>query len=114
MARPIRSGSSADLSEGLEHSGAASKVAVRHRHACAGETRTSAGACATKAGGIQSCDAVAVAEGELRSQDKANVNVLMPRLDLEVNGPKLRYLDRPATYIIKVTNPGDAPRLTSS
>lgn len=99
---------SADLSSGLEHANG-KKAMFDVGTLAPGETRTVQIACATKAGGPQSCDAVAVADGDLRAQDKANVNVMMPRLDVEVNGPKLRYLDRPATYTIKVTNPGDAP-----
>ena len=33
----------------------------------------------------------------------------MPRLDLQMSGPGLRYLGRKAVYSLKVTNPGDAP-----
>ena len=80
----------ADLSNGLEH--ANGKKAVFDVGTLApGETRTMQIACATKAGGVQVCDAVAVAEGDLRAEDKANVNVMMPKLYVEVNGPKLRY-----------------------
>jgi len=38
-----------------------------------------------------------------------SVNVITPRLDLQVIGPGLRYLDRKALYTLRVTNPGDAP-----
>src|SRR5204862_4427561 len=48
-------------------------------------------------------------EGGLKAQDTANINVIMPRLDIAVEGPGLRYLDRKAMYTLKVTNPGDAP-----
>src|SRR5262249_55276659 len=47
--------------------------------------------------------------GNLTAKDAANLDVIMPRLDLAANGPKLRYLDRKATYTFKVTNPGSAP-----
>src|SRR5438067_4336218 len=33
----------------------------------------------------------------------------MPRLDLQIVGPGLKYLERKALYTLKVTNPGDAP-----
>jgi uncharacterized repeat protein (TIGR01451 family) len=33
----------------------------------------------------------------------------MPRLDLQVMGPGVRYLERKGTYTFKVSNPGDAP-----
>ncbi len=74
-----------------------------------GETRSMQMVCSAKEGGVQTCDIVATADGDLRAQDKASVTVIMPKLDLEVNGPKLRYLGRPARFTIKVTNPGDAP-----
>ena len=74
-----------------------------------GETRSVQVLCATKTGGEQKCDAFAEATDGLKAADHASVNVMMPRIDLEVLGPKLRDLDRKATYKFKVTNPGDAP-----
>lgn len=97
----------ADLSEGLEHV-KGHKVDFEIGNLAAGETRSVQLICATKMGGLQTCDALAEADGDLRSQDRAALNVIMPRLDLEATGPKVRYLDRPATYTFKVTNPGDA------
>src|SRR5213078_1603581 len=37
------------------------------------------------------------------------VNVLMPRLDVQLTGPGLRYLERKALYTLRVSNAGDAP-----
>lgn len=73
------------------------------------ETRSVQLVCSTKAGGEQKCDAVAIAEGNLTSQDAATVEVVLPQVDLAVTGPRLRYLDRRATYVFKITNPGSAP-----
>jgi uncharacterized repeat protein (TIGR01451 family) len=73
-----------------------------------GETRSVQVVCATKAPGVQTCDAIAEADGGLKSPDRATVNVIMPNLELQAAGPKLRYLDRKAIYTFKVTNPGDA------
>ena len=51
-----------------------------------------------------------VAEGDgLKATETVKVNVIQPRLDLEFTGPKLRYKDRKGTFVIKLTNPGDAP-----
>ncbi|GIW79087.1 MAG: hypothetical protein KatS3mg105_0894 [Gemmatales bacterium] len=96
-----------ELSEGLEH--------VKGRiidfeigNLAPGESRSVQLICATKAGGPQFCHAVAESEA-LRSEDRVGVNVIMPRIELDiVKAPKLRYLDRPATYVFRVTNPGDA------
>lgn len=97
----------ADLSDGLEHA-RGKKVDFEIGNLGAGESRSVQLICATKMGGLQTCDATAEAEGDLRAQDKASVEVIMPRLALEVSGPKLRFLDRKALYSFKVTNPGDA------
>lgn len=96
------------LSEGLEHA-RGNKVDFEIGNLAAGETRSVQLICGTKTGGVQKCEAVAEADGGLVSKDAANINVIMPRLDLVMQGPALRYLDRKALYTIKVTNPGDAP-----
>ena len=57
---------------------------------------------------------VAEAEAGLRSKDTAAVSVIMPRLDLVLSGPGLRYLGRKAQYTLKVTNPGDATSPTTT
>jgi uncharacterized repeat protein (TIGR01451 family) len=98
----------AELSEGLEHV-RGKKVDFEIGTLNAGETRSVQLICATKMGGIQFVDAVAEADGDLRAQDKASVNVIMPRLDLAIEGPHLKYLGRKASYTVKVSNPGDAP-----
>jgi uncharacterized repeat protein (TIGR01451 family) len=65
--------------------------------------------CTAKAGGEQKCEGIAEAKGDLRIKDRVCVNITAARLDLEVAGPKLRYIDRKAVYTFKVTNPGDCP-----
>jgi len=94
------------LSEGLEHvRGPAIDFDIGNLGA--GETRSVQIMCQAKAGGPQVCKANAEAEG-LNAADSASVNVIMPRIDLQVSGPNLRYLERKALYTIKVANPGDA------
>ncbi len=97
-----------DLSEGLEHI-KGNKIDFDLGSIAAGETRTVQIICGTRTGGEQTCEAYVEGESGLRATDKAAVNVLMPRIDLEMTGPKLKYLDRKAVYTLKVTNPGDAP-----
>ncbi|MFO0845041.1 MAG: hypothetical protein U0797_22065 [Gemmataceae bacterium] len=96
------------LSEGLEHA-RGNKIDFDIGNLAPGESRNVTLLCATRAGGAQKCEAEAAAEGGLVAKDTATLNVIMPRLDLQVVGPRLRYLDRKAIYSLKVTNPGDAP-----
>jgi uncharacterized repeat protein (TIGR01451 family) len=98
----------ASLSDGLEHAGG-SRVDFEIGNLAAGESRNVQLICAARAGGEQKCQALAEAEGGLKVEGQAHVTVSMPRLDLQVLGPGLRYLDRKAVYTFKVTNPGDAP-----
>jgi len=39
---------------------------------------------------------------------KCEVGFVRPSLDIAVDGPKLRYVDRKASYVVKVQNPGPA------
>jgi uncharacterized repeat protein (TIGR01451 family) len=96
------------LSDGLEHA-RGNKFDTDIGNLAPGESRSVQVICGTKMGGIQKCDSTADAEGGLKGSDTASVNVIMPRLDLEIHGPGLKYLERKGLYTLKVTNPGDAP-----
>ncbi len=96
------------LGEGLE-SARGNKAAFDIGVLGAGETRTVTIPCVAKTSGAQKCEAYVEGDGGLKAIDSATMSIIQPRLDLEVTGPKLRYLDRKATYAFKVTNPGDAP-----
>jgi uncharacterized repeat protein (TIGR01451 family) len=98
----------ANLTEGLQHA-RGNKIDFDIGNLAPGESRNVTLLCATQSGGAQKCEVTAEAEGNLKASDAASVNVIMPRLDLVVEGPGLRYLDRKALYTLKVTNPGDAP-----
>ncbi len=76
----------ANLSEGLEHA-RAPKVDFEIGDLAAGDTRSVTLICGTKTGGQQQCDATAEADGGLTSEDAAKVEVIMPRLDLALEGP---------------------------
>lgn len=48
------------------------------------------------------------ADGNLRTERKLDIEVVAPQLDVMVEGPRRRYLERQATYQVSVTNPGTA------
>ncbi len=73
------------------------------------ETRTLQLACIAKGHGSMKATLVASADGNLSATDVASFELLLPRLDLVLNGPKLRFVERPARYTLKVSNPGSAP-----
>jgi uncharacterized repeat protein (TIGR01451 family) len=47
-------------------------------------------------------------EGGLHAEFTSEVDVLAPELEVAVSGPKRRYLEREATYVFSVSNPGTA------
>jgi uncharacterized repeat protein (TIGR01451 family) len=51
---------------------------------------------------------VATADGGLRDQAEARVVIQQPQARLEIDGPKVRYQDRPADFTLRVVNTGDA------
>jgi len=52
---------------------------------------------------------VAKAEGNIRLEERTNIEIVAPQLDVAMEGPKKRYLERAATYTVSVSNPGTAP-----
>ncbi|WP_233216428.1 hypothetical protein [Blastopirellula marina] len=49
------------------------------------------------------------ADGNLSREHGLDLEVVAPKLAIAMNGPKLRYLERPAKYTVSVSNPGTAP-----
>jgi uncharacterized repeat protein (TIGR01451 family) len=97
----------ATLPEGLEHSrGKVLEVDVGTL--APKESRNLQLVCVAKGSGAQKCVVTATAEG-LTVNDTADIEILLPKLDLALQGPKLRYLDRHAVYVLKVSNSGSAP-----
>ncbi|HTU19663.1 MAG TPA: hypothetical protein VMG10_16500 [Gemmataceae bacterium] len=95
------------LTEGLECP-RGNKIDFDIGNLAAGETRNVTVMCMTKLGGPQKCAVSVDAEAGLHAKETATVNVTMPRLELQLVGPGLRYLGRKALFTIKVSNPGDA------
>jgi hypothetical protein len=73
------------------------------------ETRAMQLVCLAKGTGKQKCDVSVTGEGDISGTDTCHFDILVPKLDITMGGPKLRYLERPAIYTLKVTNPGSAP-----
>lgn len=48
-------------------------------------------------------------EGNLRAEARKQIEVTAPQLELAVDGPKKRYLEREASYQVSLHNPGTAP-----
>ncbi len=48
-------------------------------------------------------------EGNLHEEDVRKIEVATPKLEISMQGPALRYLDRQATYLVRMANPGTAP-----
>lgn len=63
---------------------------------------------ATKAGAVENI-VLLRGEGNLLAQHAAALEVLAPALQVVVRGPKLRYLERNATFEVAIANPGTAP-----
>jgi uncharacterized repeat protein (TIGR01451 family) len=96
------------LGHGLE-SARGSKASFDIGTLGAGETRQVTIPCVAKTIGKQKCEAYVEGDSGLKAVDATSVNVIQPQIQLDVVGPKLRYLDKKGTFTFKVTNPGDAP-----
>ncbi len=52
---------------------------------------------------------IARADAGLVSEHQVELEVIAPKLQIGIEGPKRRYLDRQATFTVSVANPGTAP-----
>ena len=52
---------------------------------------------------------IAKADGNLQAEDRRTIHITAPKLEVIVEGPKKRYLEREGTYQISIANPGTAP-----
>ncbi len=97
-----------DVPEGLEHDGGREleyEVGVLRP----GESRRlDLQMRATKAGIVQNTIHVR-GEGNLTAQHDVQIEVIAPQLNIGIDGPKKRFLDRQATYTLSLANPGTAP-----
>ena len=63
---------------------------------------------AERAGAVRNV-LTARADGNLQVQQHVDFEVIAPALTVDLEGPTRRYLERPATYTVKIDNPGSAP-----
>jgi len=96
------------LGEGLDHDNHR-VLEVNAGQLAPKETKTLQLVCQAHASGMQQTTFLASADGGLKSTDMVHLEVLQPKLDLVLTGPKLRYIERHAVYALKVTNPSNAP-----
>ncbi len=59
--------------------------------------------------GDHSCKFAATADQNLHASHEQNVRGLGAILEVKIDGPKLRYVSRPTTFVISAENPGTAP-----
>ena len=48
-------------------------------------------------------------DANIQIQDEVEVQIIAPELEVAVDGPGRRYLERKASYMVSVNNPGTAP-----
>lgn len=81
----------------------------------AGEVRKFVAKLRATRGGEYSSRAVAIdPKGQKTRSASVTTRVLAPELAVAVSGPDTLYVDRPATYTIRVTNHGEAPAESAS
>ncbi|MEM6331706.1 MAG: NEW3 domain-containing protein, partial [Planctomycetota bacterium] len=75
----------------------------------AGETRTMELVMSAEKPGRVVNVLTARADGNLQVQQQVEFDVVAPDLAVGLQGPRRRYLERPATYTVSIENPGTAP-----
>ncbi|MCH7990158.1 MAG: DUF11 domain-containing protein, partial [Planctomycetes bacterium] len=74
-----------------------------------GESRSVRLALAAASGGQQTIQVRATADDNLRRILTSDIYVIAPNIEIDIDGPTLRYLGRKAAYILDVSNDGSAP-----
>ena len=74
----------------------------------AGVTKTAEVELTAREAGKLSVQAVAIAEGDLRSEAKQELFCRKPELEVDWRGPETQYAGTAATYFFRVRNPGTA------
>ena len=98
----------ATIPDGLETGAAGKKVQLAIGALNAGETREVKLSLAAIGGGDQLLLVEARAEGNLVSEAEAAIRVTAPKLNVSVEGPSLRYVNRNATFVVTAANKGAA------
>ncbi|MEM9703017.1 MAG: hypothetical protein AAF907_11310, partial [Planctomycetota bacterium] len=96
------------LPKGLDHRGGPKRLTMNIGALSAGETKPVRLGLMTSAGGVQTIAVRVRGEGGLEATAKTDVRVKSPQIDLAIDGPGLRYVNRTAAIQLTVSNPGDA------
>jgi uncharacterized repeat protein (TIGR01451 family) len=94
---------------GLEHEKRANPIELNVGTLNPGETKTIPLTLTPRQVGRLVNRVTASADGNLRAQAEHPVVVQIARLSLTKNGPSARYVDRPATFDLRVSNPSEVP-----
>src|SRR5207248_10924886 len=94
---------------GLEHESRANPVELQIGTLAAGETKNIPLVLTPRQVGTLVNRVTATADGGLRAQAQHPVTVQRAQLAITKTGPAARYVDRPAGWDIRVTNPGESP-----
>lgn len=74
-----------------------------------GETRKIQSPLSGMEAGVREIQAVAILGVQPVARSRVAVEIMRPTLQLELDGPKMRYMDRKASFTAKVRNPGPSP-----
>jgi uncharacterized repeat protein (TIGR01451 family) len=98
----------ADIPEQLQHASGDRQLYAKIGDLRPGETKPITFAAAAVAPGRAKCQFRVVNDDGIAVQEEVPVDVKSPNLVAQISGPKLRYLERQATYRIAVQNNGTA------
>lgn len=100
----------ARVPEGLQHrSGSVPRIDVGILNP--GESRQARLNLSAIAGGDYRLAVRTLADGGLRDEARADISIAEPRLEVAINGPQTGSLDKPAEYLVTVTNSGNVPSI---
>ncbi|HEY1861742.1 MAG TPA: hypothetical protein VGG61_15385, partial [Gemmataceae bacterium] len=97
------------LDPGLEHATRANPIELPLGTLAPGEKKTATLILAPRSAGPLSHHLTLTADGNLSDHADATLNGQQGKIDVQVLGPTLRYVGRPAVWDIQVNNPGTTP-----
>lgn len=98
-----------EFDAGLEHASKANPIKLEIGTLAAGESKTYPVTLTPRQVGRVVNRVVATADGNLRDQAEHPITVQTAQLKVEKSGPARRYVNREATWDIRLTNPGEVP-----
>lgn len=100
----------ARVPQGLQHrSGSVPRIDVGTLNP--GESRQARLNLSAITGGNYRLAVRALADGGLRDEARADVSIAEPRLEVAIDGPDTGSMDKPAEYVVMVTNSGNVPSI---